>query len=147
MSSNEDPDSTSSGGFIKSVIKALSGTRAKTPNDSGASSPSEQNSEGLEDQEALIVESSEIKKSSEKRGYEDENHSPPIRGAENVVDNQVKKSSRPMLRSPDQDFAVRQRVLGRGLSANFESDLQGAPPTQPSQTFSSFLIMVTIHPI
>ena len=77
-----------SGGFVKSIIKALSGPRLRTPDESAMATPasehmemssSEQYSDELENQRSAF------KGLSEKRGYEDETSSLPIGGTENGI--------------------------------------------------------------
>ncbi len=145
MSSSENPDSTSSGGFIKSVMKAFSGSQ-RTPDSSTETSPTvdksfrEQSSDGLGNRATAFMESSGFMESSEKRVPERESRSPPIGAPENEINgldadgNQVEKSS--LLQSPDRDPSVMPRALGVGLNADFEIDLRGVSSKRSSQAFS-----------
>ncbi len=127
-----------SGGFVKSIIKALSGPRLRTPDELARASPaseqvemssSEQYSDELENPRSAF------KGSSEKRGYEDGTPSLPIGGTENEINalddvtqfrdaldenHREKISSTPLVHSPDHDSSVRRQPVGRGLSAKFE---------------------------
>jgi hypothetical protein len=126
---------------VKSIIKALSGPRPRSPDGSTRASPaseqlemsfSEQFSDELENQRSAF------KTSLEKRGYEDGTPSLPIGETENEINalgdvtqfqdaldknhNREKISSKPLVHSPEHDSSVRRQPVGRGLGAKFESE-------------------------
>jgi hypothetical protein len=163
MFSSEDPGLTggqnrnsegfsqdrNSGGFIKSVIKVLSGSRLRTPDESTRASPEIEPLEEYyrtQNSDELMNQGSASRESSEKRGYEDEDQSLPIGESENhknalddVDQIRVKMATGSLVvHSPAHDYLVRPQSSRLGLSTEFESDLRSAPSKLSSRAFSSF---------